>query len=91
MICVDPLMKCVPTAKWPYNSSCHLFSDQDDPAQLHDFADRLGLRRSWFQDDPRLPHYDLTPGMRARAVALGVHSVDFVAVSREMERRKKRC
>ena len=28
---------------------CHMMSDTGDVAELHAFAARLGLRRSWFQ------------------------------------------
>jgi hypothetical protein len=38
---------------------------------LHDFAARLGLRRAWFQDRPRFPHYDVNKTMHARAVGYG--------------------
>lgn len=63
------------TARW-----CHLVTDSDDPAELHAFAARIGLRRAWFQPgrrpgdgspDPTKNHYDLTEEARARAVAAG--------------------
>jgi hypothetical protein len=47
----------------------------DTPAELHQFADALGLRRSWFQADPVGWHYDLTEGKRRQAVALGARPV----------------
>jgi len=28
--------------------------------ELHFFAQQIGLKREWFQDHPRHPHYDLT-------------------------------
>jgi hypothetical protein len=37
--------------------SCHLFADTLDG--LHAVAERAGLKRSWFQDKPGFPHYDL--------------------------------
>lgn len=43
----------------------HLTADTDE--ELHEFAQRLGLRRSWFQGD----HYDVTDFMRNRALAMG--------------------
>lgn len=55
---------------------CHLASDVSHE-ELHKFATGLGLRREWFQGD----HYDLTPGMRAKAVRAGaveVQSIDLV-------------
>ncbi len=53
---------------------CHLTTD-GELFELHRFARRLGLKRDWFQDHPRHPHYDLTAGMRWRAIALGAKAV----------------
>ena len=66
---VDSLMPCRPNGRWPWSQSCHLFADTLD--ELHDFATRLGLRRAWFQNHRRLPHYDLTSNKRRQAVKLG--------------------
>lgn len=55
--------------KWPYHESCHMTADT--LAELHKMAWRLCLRRSWFQDHPRYPHYDLTKNKRVQAVAAG--------------------
>lgn len=74
---VDPLKK------WPrpkgarasYSGAgewwCHLMADSH--AELQQMARRLRLSQSWFQAAPRqcMQHYDLTPGMRKKAVALG--------------------
>lgn len=68
------------TSRW-----CHLFSDQIDPAELHAFAARIGLRRAWFQPgkslsglhDPSHDHYDVTAGKRAQAIKSGAVSVDI--------------
>ena len=48
---------------------CHLWSE--DLAALHAMAERLGMRREWFQDRPGFPHYDLPPFRRERALELG--------------------
>jgi hypothetical protein len=62
-------------AKWS-----HLASDQYDPAELHAFAKRIGLKREWFQchskihtgvAPPWLWHYDVTDSKRAAALAAG--------------------
>jgi hypothetical protein len=56
----------------------------DSLKELHAMAWKLGMPRSWFQADPDLPHYDLVPSKRAKAVRLGAveHSdrqmVDFM-------------
>lgn len=49
----------------------HLTADTDD--ELHAFASRLGLRRSWFQDheDRLRRHYDVTDSKRLEAIRLG--------------------
>ena len=39
--------------------------------ELHEFAQRIGLKRAWFQDG-RHPHYDCTtPNMRGKAIRFG--------------------
>lgn len=62
--------------------SCHLTIDCPDVTApgalepLHLLAERIGLRRAWFQNHPTLPHYDLTPQKRALAVAAGAVEVE---------------
>lgn len=65
---VDPLFKTAPTTGWGYRRACHLYADSLE--ELHRFARRLGLRRSWMHDGS-MSHYDLTEGMRTRAIRLG--------------------
>ncbi len=48
---------------------CHMWADDED--ELHAMAKRIGLRRSWFQNHPRLQHYDLTASRRMLAVRAG--------------------
>ena len=50
----------------------HLQADTLD--ELHEFADRMGLRREWFQSKPGRPendHYDLTRAGRELALECG--------------------
>jgi hypothetical protein len=61
----------------------------DTPAELHTFADRLGLRRAWFQARCRATrcpsvggacvhfHYDVTDRVRDRAIGLGATAIDI--------------
>ena len=58
-----------PTGKWPFKKACHMTADT--LPELHAMADRLGLKRAWFQNHPRYPHYDLTSTKRRLAVGLG--------------------
>lgn len=39
--------------------------------ELHEMADKLKLKRSYFQNHNYLPHYDLTPAKRELAVKYG--------------------
>lgn len=66
---VDPLRNYGGSAEFRWPISCHMYADTLD--ELHAMAARIGMRRSWFQDDRRLPHYDLVPRRRAAAVRLG--------------------
>ncbi|MFC9916333.1 DUF4031 domain-containing protein [Streptomyces sp. NPDC127197] len=68
---------------------CHLTADTKP--ELHTFASRIGLQRSWFQhgDDYRW-HYDLTPGKRALAVRHGAQEVDRAVFVRIVAERRPR-
>lgn len=44
---------------------CHMISDSEE--ELHAMADRIGVARRWYQGD----HYDVSLGMRERAIAGG--------------------
>lgn len=58
----------------------HLQADTAD--ELHAFATRLGLKRSWFQSKPGRPeydHYDLTRNKRDLALKLGAIDEGFEA------------
>ena len=71
---VDALAACVPNRRWKWSESAHLTSCDLDA--LHAFALRIGLKRTWFQNDRRCPHYDLTRGANARAIAAGAVELD---------------
>jgi len=48
--------------------SCHLTADE--VAELHIFAQKIGLKPGWFQPTSK-PHYDLTPNKRMEALKYG--------------------
>ena len=50
--------------------NCHMFTDRN-LEELHRFANRIGMKREWFQDRKNFPHYDLTPKRRRIAVEHG--------------------
>jgi len=64
---------------WRGRMWCHLFSPDID--ELHAFARRLGLQRTWFQDPTAMPkvswpHYDTVDARRTRAIAMGAVPLD---------------
>ncbi len=54
---------------WRGKLWCHLVADSLD--ELHAFAASLGLKRAWFQGKASYPHYDVTTGVRERALEIG--------------------
>jgi len=50
-----------------FTDGVHLVSDTSIE-ELHEFAQRIGLKREWFQDRSRYPHYDMTVRWRAKRV-----------------------
>ena len=48
---------------------CHMFADTVE--ELHEFANRIGMKREWFQEDSKIPHYDLTKSRRNIAMRNG--------------------
>jgi hypothetical protein len=93
MICVDncffPGKAGRHTSRW-----CHLFTDQpEDPAELaelHRFAGVIGMKREWFQQHPTVPHYDVTEGMRSKAIAFGAVEVNHAKTAEVLERMRNR-
>lgn len=59
---------------WPYRFAAHLFADSVE--ELHAFSESIGLRREWFQNHKRLPHYDVTANKRREAIKAGAVEVD---------------
>ena len=74
--------------RWPtrlrifMEGSAHLTADTLD--ELHAFAERIGLRRAWFQPHALAPHYDLTPKRLAAAL---LHGAVFVPVKEQARAR----
>jgi hypothetical protein len=47
----------------------HMIADTED--ELHAMADKLGLKREWYQGD----HYDVSKGVRGKAIAFGAREI----------------
>lgn len=69
---VDTLPDNASWGKW--RAGAHMLGTDID--ELHAFAARLGLRRSWFQGSSTYPHYDLTASKRAQAVGDGAVEIE---------------
>lgn len=71
--------------------SCHLTIDPGTPIDvLHAFAQKIGMKRAWFQDSTICPHYDLTPRRRVQAIVAGAVYVPWreQAVARRAARKR---
>lgn len=54
---------------------CHMVADTLD--ELHAMAQRLGLKRSWFQvSRSGMPHYDICQTKREQAIRFGAVEID---------------
>lgn len=75
----------VDNMKAPYGRMfmSHMIADTHE--ELHEMADRIGVRLRWFQNKPGRPHYDICQQMRVRAIELGAIPV----TTRELVRRLK--
>jgi hypothetical protein len=51
---------------------CHMIADTED--ELHAMADKIGLKREWFQGGSK-PHYDVSKGKRIEAIRHGAIEV----------------
>lgn len=63
---------------------CHMISK--DLEELHAMAEKIGLRREWFQGRARHPHYDLMAFTRALAVQHGATEVGRRELVRVLKR-----
>jgi len=67
----------------------HLLADDQD--ELHQFAARLGLRRTAFQRHrhPAGNHYDVTDRLRLEAIALGAVAITWREAGRMLRAAKR--
>lgn len=87
MVYVDSMFKAKRIgAAGPY--WCHMIADTLD--ELHTMADKIGLKRAWFQND-RFPHYDIgTLQRRNLAISLGAVICDRRTFVGHMQRIRGR-
>lgn len=84
MIMVDKLAKTVardPHTRFVGSRSghrwCHMWAEHGEEEQLHEFAAKIGLKRTWYQPHRIIGHYDLVPSKRALAIAAGAVETDL--------------
>lgn len=85
---VDELRDYPVSGRWRYGRACHMTADTLE--ELHVFARKLQLLRSWFQPHERWPHYDLTANRRALAVSLGAIEISAREFVKRFLREKDR-
>ncbi len=64
---------------------CHMIADDLD--ELHAMAEKIGLRRAWFQDKPGHPHYDVSKSKRTLAIQHGAVEVEPREIVRILKER----
>lgn len=89
MIFVDAIQSG-PTP-WPGGRFSHLVSDES-VGELLKFALSIGLSSRWFQhrSPSSMPHFDVSPGFRAKAIRAGAVAVgrrDYVEAVRRFRER----
>lgn len=82
------LVDCNPIVK---GNRCwyHMTSDES-LEELFDFGDRIGLQRSWFQDDDH-PHFDIVDSFRRIAIRHGARQAsmrEIVAAAIKIQKEK---
>lgn len=79
-IYVDELMNIKPKAHKAQKFGTHwshIWTDKD-LEELHNFAKKIGLKRSWFQNKKRFPHYDIVPSKRKLALDNGAVEMPLI-------------
>ncbi len=66
-----------------YTDRIHLMANSID--ELHDFAQKIGLKKEWFQNHPKHPHYDLF-GIK---INLAIQKGAILLTSKEMIEKQK--
>ncbi len=65
----------VDDAKIPWKGKLRFHLTADSLAELHAFAEAVGIKRCWFHAGARHPHYDVTEAQRDAALANGASAV----------------
>lgn len=84
-----PYPRSAPGGKKPFRQMkmCHMAADSLD--ELHAMADKIGMKREWFQGHTRYPHYDINLTKKTLALkegAIEVSSKELVLILREQKK-----
>ena len=85
-IYVDGLVNNLWKLRGKIVKNCHMWSDQSTE-ELLDFAEKIGLKRSWVQTGSWLTHFDLVQKYRDKAIengAIPLNRRDTVSLWRKM-------
>ena len=66
---------------------CHMVADTLE--ELHAMAERIGVRRKWFQGQGSTPHYDVCLSKKRLAIGFGAEEIGrhrFVEIIRQNRR-----
>jgi hypothetical protein len=78
----------LPSSGWgKWNGGAHMLANDLD--ELHAMADRIGLKREWFQGNTTFAHYDLTRPKRALAVQAGATRIELGELPDDVLMRRK--
>ena len=70
---VDKLKSCEPSMAWFWKKQGHLFADTRE--ELLDFASKMSLPETWFQDSFLIPHFNLTEYFQMKALVFGATEI----------------
>ena len=75
-----------PIHKYGQMIMCHMISESEE--ELHAMADKIGIKKKWYQSNASFPHYDICKSKRALAIehgAVEVTSRQLVQVIRKIK------
>ncbi len=80
----------VDNARIPYGrmKMCHMVADTLE--ELHMMADRIGLKRQWFQARASTPHYDVNLRYKNRALDNGAIEISRQELGVKLKEIRKR-
>lgn len=78
-------MYLYPMGRFGRMKMSHMIADNEE--ELHDMAKRIGVARRWYQGD----HYDVSMGMRARAITYGAVPIQLKDLAKLSAFRRFGC